>query len=95
MCLHLFLVEKVHVVWSPTVGAKRFKSRIYIGCLVTLALYVIVIGLMMLVGTFLGNLACNCLAKFIPGNIHHLRSDGVCVIGLKPTASIPLLTYDL
>lgn len=43
----IMLVEKVHVVWSPTAGVRRFKSRVYIICAVTVALYGVVIALML------------------------------------------------
>ncbi|TFK36647.1 hypothetical protein BDQ12DRAFT_686276 [Crucibulum laeve] len=45
--VYAFLTEKVHVVWSPTVGTRRFESPVYLTCLVTVALYCIVITLMM------------------------------------------------
>ena len=44
------LVEKVHVVWSPTTGAKRLKSTIYVACTVVLSMYGVVLALMTLVG---------------------------------------------
>ncbi|KAF9004074.1 hypothetical protein BDQ17DRAFT_1241723 [Cyathus striatus] len=75
--VYAFLAEKVHVVWSPTVGTRRFESPVYLTCIVSVALYCIVITLM------------------VGGPIHEFNSDGACVIGLKPLASIPLLVYDL
>lgn len=34
-------------------------------------------------------------AFLLVGRIHHIREDGVCIIGLKSYASISLLSYDL
>ncbi|KAJ3505709.1 hypothetical protein NLJ89_g7273 [Agrocybe chaxingu] len=75
--LYAFLAEKVHIVWSPTVGGRRFESPVYLICLVSVSLYCIVITLM------------------LGGPIHETASNGACVTGLKPLASIPLLVYDV
>ncbi|PCH36122.1 hypothetical protein WOLCODRAFT_108258 [Wolfiporia cocos MD-104 SS10] len=37
--IYLFLVEKIHVVWSPSSRYRRFKSPIYIVCFVVVCLY--------------------------------------------------------
>ncbi|KAF8216579.1 hypothetical protein K438DRAFT_1703578, partial [Mycena galopus ATCC 62051] len=42
--IYSFLIEKVHVVWD--VGEKRFKSPVYIICVVTVSLYAAVIALL-------------------------------------------------
>lgn len=44
--IYCFLIEKVHIVWAPTSGAKRFRSPVYIICVVTVALYAVVAALM-------------------------------------------------
>lgn len=44
--VYAVLVEKVHIVWSPTVGVRRFESPVYVICLVSVCLYCIVITLM-------------------------------------------------
>lgn len=46
LLIYLFLSEKVHIVWSPLPGTKRFHSRIYIVCFATLCVYFVVILLM-------------------------------------------------
>ncbi|KAF8903647.1 hypothetical protein CPB85DRAFT_1226325 [Mucidula mucida] len=46
--IYCFLIEKVHVVWSPTAGVRRRHSRIYMICAVTVALYVVVIVTMII-----------------------------------------------
>lgn len=40
------LVEKVRVVWAPTSNANRWRSPVYIICVVTVALYGVVTALM-------------------------------------------------
>ncbi|KAJ7116060.1 hypothetical protein C8R44DRAFT_794047 [Mycena epipterygia] len=76
LLIYAFLIEKVHVVWA--VGEKRFRSPVYIICVVTVGLYAGIIALL-----FFGR-----IARFRDG-------DKACIIGLKPSASIPLLSYDL
>jgi hypothetical protein len=76
--VYFFLIERVHVVWMPATGIKRFKSRVYIICFVTVCAYAVVIGLM------------------VVGRINYYREgDSVCVLGLRPISSYPLLIYDL
>ncbi|KIM39932.1 hypothetical protein M413DRAFT_446844 [Hebeloma cylindrosporum] len=45
--VYAFLAEKVHIVWSPTVGVRRFESPVYLTCLVSVSLYCIVMTLML------------------------------------------------
>ncbi|PPQ95208.1 hypothetical protein CVT26_014899 [Gymnopilus dilepis] len=45
--VYAFLAEKVHIVWSPTVGIRRFESPVYLVCMVTVSLYCIVMTLML------------------------------------------------
>ncbi|KAJ7275723.1 hypothetical protein C8J57DRAFT_1024078, partial [Mycena rebaudengoi] len=73
--IYIFLMEKVHIVWSTT---RRLRSPVYLTCLATLCVYV---GAMLLM--FLGRIG------------HFRAGDGACVIGLKPFASLPLLSYDV
>jgi hypothetical protein len=47
-----FLVEKVHVVWSPATGSSRFKSRVYLFCFITLVAYALTVATVMLAGMF-------------------------------------------
>lgn len=76
--VYFFLIERVHVVWMPATGIKRFQSRVYIICFVTACAYAVVIGLM------------------VVGRINYYREgDSVCVLGLRPISSYPLLIYDL
>ncbi|KAF9533889.1 hypothetical protein CPB83DRAFT_413614 [Crepidotus variabilis] len=75
--VYAFLAEKVHIVWSPTVGIRRFESPVYLVCMVTVSFYCIVMTLM------------------LGGPIHETNAEGLCVIGLKPFGSIPLLVYDV
>ncbi|KII93238.1 hypothetical protein PLICRDRAFT_384197 [Plicaturopsis crispa FD-325 SS-3] len=42
---YLFLLEKIHVVWSPPSGMRRRKSPVYIICSVVLAMYSVFIVL--------------------------------------------------
>jgi len=44
--IYCFLIEKVHIVWAPTANTKRFRSPIYIVCVVTVSLYAVVAALM-------------------------------------------------
>lgn len=44
---HLVSVEKVHVVWMPGNGVRRFRSTIYIISFVTVCLYGVVVCLML------------------------------------------------
>ncbi|KAI0047747.1 hypothetical protein FA95DRAFT_1189156 [Auriscalpium vulgare] len=74
--IYFFLIEKVHLVWSPSAG-RRLKSPVYIICLITVLSYTVIIALMLV------------------GRIHFIREDNICMIGLKPYSSIPLLSYDL
>jgi len=77
--LYAFLIERVHVVWSPISGGRRrFSSPVYVVSFLTVGLYTMVICLM-----------------FVGRKSYFRASDGACVIGLKPIASIPLLSYDL
>ncbi|KAF9037678.1 hypothetical protein BJ165DRAFT_1317812, partial [Panaeolus papilionaceus] len=45
--VYAFLAEKVHIVWSPTVGIRRFESPVYLTCIVSVSLYCIVMTLML------------------------------------------------
>ncbi|KAJ7593380.1 hypothetical protein C8J56DRAFT_1045839 [Mycena floridula] len=60
LLIYAFLIERVHIVWPPATGTSRFKSPIYVVCLITVALYAVVIGLMIVgrVGYFRGDGAC-------------------------------------
>ncbi|KAF5384050.1 hypothetical protein D9757_006968 [Collybiopsis confluens] len=79
LLIYSFLVEKVYIVWSPSVrGGKRLRSPIYIGCLVMIGIYAIVIALMVV-----GKIH------------YLREPDGVCIIGLKRFSSLALLGYDL
>jgi len=44
--IYCFLIERVHVVWQPTSGARRFKSPVYIICAITVALYGVIAALL-------------------------------------------------
>ncbi|KZT20900.1 hypothetical protein NEOLEDRAFT_1074647 [Neolentinus lepideus HHB14362 ss-1] len=46
--IYWFLIEKVFLVWTPGANAKRMKSPVYIGCLVMLSLYTVVVIIMVL-----------------------------------------------
>jgi hypothetical protein len=67
------LVEKVHIVWSPTAGIPRFKSRIYVVCFITVALYLVIISLL-LVGKIIIN-PVNLLS-------HHPDQDVYITLGM-------------
>jgi len=41
------LAEKVHIVWSPSIGIRRFESPVYLTCIVSVSLYCIVMTLML------------------------------------------------
>ncbi|KII85175.1 hypothetical protein PLICRDRAFT_45329 [Plicaturopsis crispa FD-325 SS-3] len=75
--IYLFLLEKLHIVWSPISGVRRLKSPVYIVCAFTIVVYSAIIALLLV------------------GRIHEFRPNGTCVIGLRPLASIPLVSYDL
>jgi len=45
--VYAFLAEKVHIVWSPTIGIRRFESPVYLTCIVSVSLYCIVMTLML------------------------------------------------
>ncbi|KAF9466603.1 hypothetical protein BDZ94DRAFT_1306191 [Collybia nuda] len=47
LLIYAFLIEKVHIVWSPTAGIPRFKSRVYVVCFITVALYLVIIALLL------------------------------------------------
>jgi hypothetical protein len=87
------LAEKVYVVWNT--NCSRLRSPVYIICIVTVALYSAVVLVM-----FLGRIerfrevdgACEL---FLPHPLCASDWSSSGVLGLKPTASIPLLTYDL
>ncbi|KAH8831847.1 hypothetical protein DL96DRAFT_1553072 [Flagelloscypha sp. PMI_526] len=45
--LYLFLVEKVHIVWNPHgADSPRMKSKVFILGIITVSMYLVVIGLM-------------------------------------------------
>ncbi|KAF9078372.1 hypothetical protein BDP27DRAFT_1412370 [Rhodocollybia butyracea] len=45
--VYSFLLEKVYLVWSPSVGSsRRLKSPVYVGCMVMLGIYGVVVALM-------------------------------------------------
>lgn len=46
--IYCFLIEKVHVVWAPTSNTRRFRSPVYIICVITVTLYAVVAALMFL-----------------------------------------------
>ncbi|KAF9266119.1 hypothetical protein L218DRAFT_996892 [Marasmius fiardii PR-910] len=77
--IYLFLIERVHVVWAPTT---RRTSRLKSP--VDRLCFATIIPY------------CVVIALLLVGRISELRGvDQACVIGLKPLASIPLLSYDL
>ncbi|KAF9563195.1 hypothetical protein CPC08DRAFT_334914 [Agrocybe pediades] len=45
--VYAFLAEKVHIVWSPSVGERRLESPVYLTCIVSVSLYCIVMTLML------------------------------------------------
>ncbi|KAJ7598825.1 hypothetical protein C8J56DRAFT_740129, partial [Mycena floridula] len=74
---YFFLVEKVHVVWSPAARASRLN------------IYTLVI-LAMILGAFPA--PSTEPSDIFKGQIHFFReNDLACVIGLKVSAAIPLL----
>ena|ERR1700722_2492436 len=40
-------VEKVHIVWSPTAGKSRFRSPVYIICMITVGCYGVIAALLL------------------------------------------------
>ncbi|KAJ7198253.1 hypothetical protein GGX14DRAFT_525787 [Mycena pura] len=77
--IYMFLTEKVYLVWGKS--TRRLRSPVYLICMTSVLLYVLAI-----------------LVVVIFGRITLFRStddEGTCDIGLKPTASVPLLVYDL
>ncbi|KAK4049734.1 hypothetical protein OIO90_005315 [Microbotryomycetes sp. JL221] len=77
--IYLFLMERVHLVYSHTVSARhsRLRSPWYRASLVFFTLW-------------LGVAIC-----MIIGRISHRRSsDGACIIGLKLFATVPMLAVD-
>jgi hypothetical protein len=44
--LYCATVEKVHIVWGPVSGTRRFKSPVYTLCLVVMSGYVAIIVLL-------------------------------------------------
>jgi hypothetical protein len=44
--IYLFLIEKVHIVWTPLSNTKRFKSPLYVICFSSACVYVVVVLLM-------------------------------------------------
>ncbi|KAG7451297.1 uncharacterized protein BT62DRAFT_882719 [Guyanagaster necrorhizus] len=46
--IYCFLIEKVHLVWSPVGGVRRFQSKIYILCTITVGLYSVAIAVMVI-----------------------------------------------
>lgn len=46
--VYCFLIEKVHLVWSPSGGVRRLQSKIYILCAITVGLYTIAIAVMVI-----------------------------------------------
>ena len=92
----VYLVEKVHLVWSPTAGSRRLQSKIYLLCAVTVGLYAVVIVVMVIGKLFRLFVFTSAYLSFRLGRVHLLReSDNLCIIGLKPYSSILLLGYDL
>ncbi|KIK71445.1 hypothetical protein GYMLUDRAFT_79504 [Collybiopsis luxurians FD-317 M1] len=79
LLIYSFLIEKVYLVWSPTVSSgRRLKSPLYLGCMVMIAMYGVVIASM--------------VAGKIH---YLRENDGVCIIGLKRFSSLALLAFDL
>ncbi|KAJ3868204.1 hypothetical protein EV359DRAFT_77863 [Lentinula novae-zelandiae] len=79
LLIYSFLVEKVYLVWSPTVSSpQRTKSPIYLGCVAMITVYAGVIATM-----FAGKI------------FFLRESDGVCIIGLQQYSSLTLVVYDL
>ncbi|KAK0469568.1 uncharacterized protein EV420DRAFT_42586 [Desarmillaria tabescens] len=48
LLVYCFLIEKVHVVWSPSGGARRLQSKVYILCAITVGLYTVAIAVMII-----------------------------------------------
>ncbi|KAF5371928.1 hypothetical protein D9757_011483 [Collybiopsis confluens] len=79
VAVYIFLIERVHVVWSPRIGTRgRMRSPIYLLCLGVVALYAVVV-IVMIVGR----------VRFLT------EGDGQCFFGLKPYASYALFGYDM
>ncbi|KIJ49417.1 hypothetical protein M422DRAFT_160907, partial [Sphaerobolus stellatus SS14] len=78
--IYSFLIERVYVVW-PHAGT-RLSSKAFCLCVLMMIGYS-GIAVDMIIVTFLGT-----------GRNTYFKGDE-CVIGLKPFASIPLLSYDL
>ncbi|CAE6430903.1 unnamed protein product [Rhizoctonia solani] len=59
MLIYCFLIEKVHVVWGGT-HQPRLRSKVYWGCLLTMAPYVVIVILMLIgrVAYFRDDRAC-------------------------------------
>jgi len=85
--------ERVHVVWRPSSHSRRLQCKAYIACVVVLAGYCGVVGLL-----FYGRLpylGSRVYCSQALGRVSFFGGDrGVCYIGLKESASITLLTYD-
>ncbi|KAK0204982.1 hypothetical protein DFS33DRAFT_1258898, partial [Desarmillaria ectypa] len=46
LLVYCFLIEKVHLVWSPFRGVRRLQSKVYILCAITVGMYTIDIAVM-------------------------------------------------
>ncbi|KAG8935387.1 hypothetical protein FRC02_008192 [Tulasnella sp. 418] len=80
LLIYLFLIEKVHIVWTPHATSKRtsrLKSPVYQVCMLALVPFIAVLGLALW------------------GRVAQLMQDRSCVIGLTKISSLSLLCYDL
>lgn len=88
---HTRIAEKVFVVWN---GRSRLRSKVYMGCLATIFVYIGVIVFLIWGKSRLitAKLILTCRSS---GRVAFFRDDGACVIGLTRAASLTLLIYDL
>ncbi|KDN37517.1 hypothetical protein RSAG8_10116, partial [Rhizoctonia solani AG-8 WAC10335] len=100
--IYFFLIEKVHVVWGGT-HQPRLHSKVYWGCLLTLAPYGVSLGwdtpTPVALQSILGVPAhLGTIRSYRDSDDHrvaYFRDNRSCVIGLRNYASLSLLVYDL
>lgn len=93
----LLPAEKVHIVWGPLKGDRRFRSPIYLTCLVMTLFYpMYLVIVLVLHGRSLYNYPLLLNAQILSlGYTDHIQTDGQCIVGFKNFITIPVMMYDV
>ena len=93
----LLPVERVHIVWGPLKGHRRFQSPIYLTYLVAILFYPIYLVIVLVFhGTsFYDHPLLTDAQRSSLGYTDYIQLDGRCIVGYKNFVTVPVAIYDL